>query len=183
MPAVPLLLLPLGVLFEPDGFWRRASGKAAIAAVFLVSFFVQVLGVAVNYNENFLITDRSAPVNSYFSPSRVELRDNLLSEHYVPEFSQLAGHYWLLKHTLLHRNLPENEAAELMRSDFPWKGLLPYAAPRGATSGLGFDAWWFHFLRFYPRTVFWVYPLALFFGIMLIISTAELATATVKMKG
>jgi hypothetical protein len=174
-PAVPLLALPLCELLEGDGFLGRACGKAALAGVFAVSLFVNILGVAVNYNEYFLITKSQAPFQIFAAPDWVELRDDLLNDHYFPEFSPLAGHYWLLRHTLLDRGLLGKERNAEMRKDFPWKGAMQNDAPYDPCRGAGFDAWWRYLLKFYPGGAPWAPPLCMAFAGLFIISGGALA--------
>ncbi|MFA6448181.1 MAG: hypothetical protein WCX65_01825 [bacterium] len=182
LPAVPLLILPLGALFDRAGFSRRLAGRAVIGAAFLISFLVQILGVSVSASEYLIIANRASPYNGFFNPARVELRDNILSEHYIPEYSQLAGHYWLLKHIILNRGLSQGKLEAEMQKDFPWKGIASYAPPRGAAAAARLDTWWTRIGAFYPDAAGWTQKLALFFSIMLIISGAALARAINKLK-
>ncbi len=182
LPAVPLLILPIGDLFAPDGFMRRVSGKLLFAAVFCVSIFVQIIGVSVNMGEYLIMANTSSPYNGYFSPARVELRDNLLSEHYVPEYSQLSGHYWLLKNMVALRGDADKGRDKEMKN-YPWRDIAPYSVHWSAASAARPDAWWYYISKYYPETRGWALSLAYTLLIMLFISGAALARAAIKSGG
>lgn len=179
-PVAPLLLIPLCGLFDGRGFFGRTGGRIVLAGIFLVSIFIQVLGSVVSCNEFFIITKSQAPFQIFARPNRVELRDDLLNAHYVPEFSPIAGHYWLLKHTVPDGGLSREQLNDKMRRDFPWKGTMPYAAPYDPGRGAGYDAWWFYFVKFFPAARLWVGPLAGVFAGMFLLSGGALAAAAVK---
>ncbi|HOO55726.1 MAG TPA: hypothetical protein PLN69_02815 [bacterium] len=170
MPVVPLLLIPAGALLEEVPFFRRAAGRSIVAVLFAVSVFIQIPGSAVNYNEYLVISKTQVPFHVFFKPGRVGLRDDMLNVHYIPEFSPFAGHYWLLRHTLFDRDLPRSRANEVMKNDYPWKSLMPYAPPGDPARGLGFDAWWFYYLKYFPGTSDWVYRLA---AVLIFIATVS----------
>jgi len=185
VPVVPLLLLPLGEVFA-GGLAASRGWKAAVAAVAAVSLFVQIPGVAVNYNEYLRVVRHQAPFDlSYYAedPDTLELRDNLLSPHYVPEFSPIAGHYWLLKHMLLDRGDTPAELKEKMKEDYPWKGLVPYAPPQNASLAAQPDFWWFYYVRFYPVSKRWVYPLAGALAALLLAGAAGIIASAWKRAG
>jgi len=176
LPAVPLLLLPIGVLF------RRFANKAAVISVFCISVFVQVLGVSVNHSEFILAANGSAPYNVFFHPGRIELRDNLLATHYIPEYSQIAGHYWMLKHIASRGSTPLKESESRMQKDFPWRGIARRSVPVATEAGLTLDTWWAYFPKLFPKSSAWVYPTAWIFVIILFISAGSLALTANKTK-
>ncbi len=175
VPLIPLLVLPLGnLLAPPPGESLNKVVVAAVAALAAVSIFVQALGVVVNYNEYLLIMKTQVPYDMYYdsgNPGRIDKRDDLLNPHYVPEFSPLAGHWWLLKHIVKDRRLEPGALRKKMQSDFPWKGLMPYAVPQldRPRRAVVLDFWWYYLPKFYPRSAGWVarsaYTLLVFFSL------------------
>lgn len=180
VPLVPLLALPVA---EALSLARRRGRKlvaAAVVVIAAVSLLVQALGVAVNYNEYLLIMKTQAPYDLFYdpdNPGRIDLRDDLVNPHYVPEFSPLAGHWWLAKHMARHRRLGPDELRDKMQADFPWKALAPYAAPQlnAPLRAVAPDFWWSYLPEFYPRSAGWVARLARALLGLLIVSAAGMA--------
>lgn len=162
MPLMPLLAVPAAALIES---LRRSPfiHRAAAAAIIVLSLFVQAPGVAVNPYEYISITRHQVPRGPFFTPGRADLRDDQLAIHFVPDFSPLAGHWWLLKHTAGAAGKTENEIRAVMQKDFPWRGLMRYAVPPRPERGVGFDFWWVHFPRHFPASAGWVRALLLCF--------------------
>ncbi|MEW6201489.1 MAG: hypothetical protein AB1546_05915 [bacterium] len=169
VPLMGLMVLPLGYLFRDVAEWQWKK-KFFIACVIAASIFVQALGSAVNFNEYIQLTKSQIPYGILFTPGRVELRDDLLLDHFVPEFSPLSGHWWLLKHTVLNGQLDKEELREKMKADFPWKNLAPYAVPPDPTGGVGWDFWWRYFPEFFPNSLRWVIPLLAVMVVMFLAS-------------
>ncbi len=159
VPLVPLLLLPALPVLE--AFRRtRAAGKAALLLLIGISIYVQVLGVSVNFYEYIMISRHQAPYEMFYAYGGEDQRDDQLKAHFVPEFSPVAGHAWLLKHTLLGRGMTQAELRERMQSDFPWRSLMRFGVPQTPERGVGFDFWWIYMPRFFPESACWARTLA-----------------------
>ncbi len=158
MPVVPLMMVPLVSLWrgEKVGQWRRL----VFAAVVGLSVFVQALGSLVSYNEYIMLTIGQPPYQVLHYPGRLELRDQIVNNHYIPEFSPIAGHWWLLRHTAGARGESRDDVNDAMRQDFPWKSLMPYAAPPDPARAVGWDCWWRYVPMLYPASAGWVKTLA-----------------------
>ena len=112
-------------------------------------------------------------------PAGVTARDDQPNAHFIPEFSPVAGHAWLLKHTMLDRNLPPDIIREKMRADFPWRTLMRFAPPGDPETSVGLDVWWQHFPSLFPESAVWVRRLLIFlcgFAILALCASALLAT-------
>lgn len=157
-PLIPLAMLPIGELFMPGGALRRPVVKICFAALLALSLGVQILGVFVNYNEYIIISRHQVPFDITFNgddPGRLDLRDNMVNLHYIPEFSPLAGHWWIMKHLIRDRALDRKEANSEMQKDFPWKSLAPYAVPQHPSGALMIDCWWYYFAKYYSKSSWW----------------------------
>lgn len=178
VPTVPLLLLPIGDMLTARKMpWGRI-GAGAFVATAALSLLIQVMGVFVNYNEYIGMIRFRVPFDISFEgtdPARLDLRDNMLSLHYVPEFSPLAGHWWILKHIAMDRGLDKKTINERMKVDFPWKSLAPYAVPPEPSRAVMVDCWWYYLSKYFPRSSGWVKWLAGALGAMCAISCAALA--------
>ncbi|MFC1474850.1 ArnT family glycosyltransferase [bacterium] len=172
VPVVPLLMLPAGEIFAPEGLFRKLWLKPVLVLIIAASFFVQILGAFVNYNEYLIVAKHQVPFDitmDVTDPGRIDLRDNMINPHYIPEFSPLMGHWWILKHTMKNRHLAKEKLNEEMRKDFPWQGLMPYAAPPDPARAVMFDCWWFYYNRYFPESAGWINKLSmsiLFMGIL-----------------
>lgn len=155
VPVVPLAMLP--ALIVVDSFRRlRLAAKAALVLVVAVSLFVQALGVTVSFYEYIMLTRHQEPYNMFYIPSGVSVKDDQLNTHYIPEFSPVAGHAWLLKHEVFDRGLPPEKLRERMRADFPWRSLMRYAPPNNPERAVMFDVWWRYLPRFVDVLAGWV---------------------------
>ena len=179
-PALPLLVLPLCTL-ERDWLVRRPGLRAALLALlFFVSLFVQVLGATVKTGAYLAVAKTQVPYQILYAPGDITLRDDLLNQHFIPEFSPLAAHWWMLKHTALHRNNPPAELRELMQRDAPWLGLIRNGAPQDPTPCAGWDFWHAYFKQYLPQSRGWVQPLAALLGV--VIAAAACAILMVVLK-
>jgi hypothetical protein len=159
-PVVPLLAIMFGAALKSEGARASSAMKAVAAAVFAVSLFVNMLGVFVNENEFILMTKRHPAFGLPYVNAGAELRDDLLNVHYIPEYSPLAGHWWILKNMVFRGGTTDAELSDRMRDDFPWRNLSPAIQPTNAARAALPDAWWHYLPAFYPLTSSWVAPLA-----------------------
>ncbi|HOC91883.1 MAG TPA: hypothetical protein PKH33_05905 [bacterium] len=163
-PVVPLLAAMFGAALAAERLNHSSLIKAAAATVFVVSLFVNILGVFVNENEFILMTKRHPAFGLPYIEAGVELRDDLLNVHYIPEYSPLAGHWWILKNMVARRGMTDEELSDRMRDDFPWRNLSPSMKPANSARAAQPDAWWHYLPTFFPRSAAWVSPLAWIFA-------------------
>ena len=129
VPVIPLLLLPLGWAWESRrGFWR-----ALVLATALAGVSVQLLGVSVDPTK--YLSLQSQPGDALNHPPSADVI------HFVPQYSPLVGHYWLLKESIHQLSSPDR----LKRSDvaYPWNlghTGQPWSPPHSADF-LGLDYW------------------------------------------
>lgn len=132
VPIVPLVLLWAVPGVGAERAERAASArKALIGGLCAAGLLVQLLGCALYWDHHsrvLLLVRQQAELPSAWS------EDHLPFGYYVPQFSPLVGHAWLVRHVL-------NKDADLGR-DAPWKALL--TAPidlRSVWPALRID-WW-----------------------------------------
>ncbi len=155
VPLMPLLMIPAAALvatLKESVFIHRF----AFITIVVVSFFIQTLGVAVNPYEYIMITRHQVPHGPFFTPGREDLRDDQTGIHFVPDFSPVAGHWWLLKHTITGAGRTAEQQRAAMQKDFPWRGLMRYAVPPHPERGAVFDFWWVYFPEYFPESTTWV---------------------------
>jgi hypothetical protein len=116
--AITPLLMLLAFPWLPEALARgnRALRRWSLAALLAASLSMQLLG-AVFYWDHYIriliaIKDDTG-ANGWF-------QENLSHGHYIPVFSPIRGHWWLLKH--LWHNDPDIDR------DAPWKSVLPQPA-------------------------------------------------------
>lgn len=128
LPVAMLLLLPW--LNEALARGQVLLRRRLVAALFVLGFCVQLLGAAF-YWDHYIrmliaIKDHSG-ASGWF-------QEQLGHGHYMPQFSPLRGHLWLLSHKL-------RGDADLS-ADAPWKLLVPQPVDlRPQYQALRFD-WW-----------------------------------------
>ena len=149
---------------------RRRVVLLVVVGVLAASVAVQALGTAVSFSEYIGITKKQVPYGILFEPGRVELRDDLLLPHFIPEFSPIAGHWWLLKNAIMGGD--RETKLERMRNDFPWKELAGYIVPSDPVDGTRLDFWWYYFPEFFPDSRGWVGLVRLLSAALLLISSA-----------
>lgn len=159
LPCIPLMLLPLSTAIGGFRSWRKAT-KVFFVLLAAASVYVQILGATVNFSEYAQITTHQVQYNVFYIQGQKQLRDGSLAEHFIPEFSPVAGHAWLLKHTLLAFIGYEQPPFTEMKNDFPWRDLTRYAAPPAPERALGLDFWHRYYGEpgFQPGAESWAAP-------------------------
>jgi hypothetical protein len=138
LPFMALWMLPVATVVEAGGvLWR---GAVAILAV--LGVFVQVLGVAINAGTYLnMQTTQIAP--KVHDGQKLMIEQAQIDVHFVPEFSPLAGHFWLLK-ALLERWRDPGKRPEQYRAlhDYPWlRAGQEQWKPEHPEQGLILDLW------------------------------------------
>ena len=123
--VVPALLLPAIFVFDDLLARRRRLALAAGGAVFAVGLFVQVLG-SLFYWDHFIRISQEARTSWLGAPNRAGaaakdrggMCDPCFEDFYpfnwLPAFSPVEGHYWLLRH------VPRRHSWEQAEADAPW---------------------------------------------------------------
>lgn len=154
-PVVPLLLL-LAVPWLPEAVarGRRRLRRAALGGVVAAGLVVQLLGASFywdHYIRALIIVKDETGASGWF-------QEALSHGHFIPVFSPILGHHWMLKH-LLH------DDPDLDR-DAPWKQVVPQPARLDEIwTRMRLDWWvldWFSNRR--PARVAGVVVIALLFG-------------------
>jgi hypothetical protein len=128
VPLVPLLLLPAGLWL--DASWRILSraARAAVALAVASGAFVQILGISLapdTYLKLATQVKNGTGANGWFAAW-----DQV---HYMPQFSPLAGHFYLLTHL----GKPKPKAPP---ETPPWQLLQP-GSPKLDLEAVKID-WW-----------------------------------------
>lgn len=169
VPLLPLAMIPSAVFFR-DFKYKNLTVKLLATIVIVASICVQMLAVSVSFYEYMTVVRHQVPRNAFFMPGRQDLRDDQLLLHFVPEFSPIAGQWWILKYTLKDEfGDDDKDIIESMQKDFPWKGIMSYTAPTDLSRAIGFDTWWNYFSKYFPSAKKWTGTVLLFMlsGIML----------------
>lgn len=151
VPFVPVaLLLLIPWLAEALGRGQIRLRRALLAALFVLGFGVQLLGAAFYWDHYIRIL--IAVKDQTGAPGWFQ--EQLGHGHYMPQFSPLRGHLWLLMHKL--RGDPE------LSRDTPWKLLVPQPVDlHPQYAALRFDWWLLDFVAPQPVKKPWALPLAL----------------------
>ncbi len=144
----PLLLLVSAELFEgrfSSGLRRKESFPRKIAVLMIVltlcaSFAVQILGISVSASSYIMFATNETEVleEGFYHPEKWPIRDDNVTLHFIPEFSPITGHFWMLRCILNPTN------GDLRRSP-PWKGLNPkWVSDDPHESYFQHNIWWLY---------------------------------------
>ncbi len=92
VPVLPLLLLPALEVFAHPSALRRASVMVLSAAGFVVNF----LGIVIDHSHYLWVVSEITQRGLQLHRAGGLVRDDLAIIHFIPEFSPILGHYWLL---------------------------------------------------------------------------------------
>jgi hypothetical protein len=146
VPLLPLWLLPIATVLESG----RKTWRSAVVVLGALGLFVQGLGIAINPANylnihTFQITPLSHPGQG------PDMNQSGLDVHFVPEFSPLAGHWWLLKATIERMRSPgKNPSEYVILHTYPWAGRTERQSwkPEHPEYALGPDLWMFYNLSY-----------------------------------
>ncbi len=136
VPAIGPLAVLVAMAIGKEGASRRAR-RAGLAVLVAAGIAVNLPGLLVRYTDFFAAvpyTPYSAiHLDAQGRPLTPPETDNLFRTNFVPQFSPIAGHPWLLRHAILGGDLA---------GDCPWAGLEG-AGPRIRTADLDprIDLW------------------------------------------
>jgi len=164
IPAVMLLVPPW-----LDRLHGRRVARSAVYFVFVVGICVQVLGSAVFCN-HWIRLSRAARIQWLGNPNRAGAPvaeagrghcdwcfEDMFGHQWLPAFSQIAGHAWMVRHIAMADDWPTAEA------DAPWRRYtsLDLTEARTFYSRLRFDSWLIDAGRGKTVTAIWLVLLAL----------------------
>ncbi|HNW35337.1 MAG TPA: hypothetical protein PKM25_10425 [Candidatus Ozemobacteraceae bacterium] len=162
VPAIPFLLYLAAARFDEAALWHPGDRKKTIRQVILVlmlaiGFSVQLLGVAVDAPD-YIIPAGQAPVfkGTWWSGKDWPIQDDLLTLHFIPEFSPLNGHLWMVR-CLLNKGTPFGDQ---LQANPPWKCLNPLWSPEKIEDTyIRWNIWWLHALNRFPesrQSILWI---------------------------
>ncbi|HJP18277.1 MAG TPA: phospholipid carrier-dependent glycosyltransferase [Nitrospinota bacterium] len=120
--------------------YRHWLKRGFIFLLLTVSFGVQIAGLSIKSND-YILTAASVGFfkEKLFNPNW-PIRDELLHLHFVPEFSPLVGHLWLMR-SIYHKN--DDNFMKVYKSP-PWNRLNnPSWVPK-EVRGFSYNIWWLH---------------------------------------
>ena len=132
LPVIPLLLLFAAPVLTAiadktrEGARRLRPGPIGAVGLILLSGLVQVPGLAISYHRYSELVLLYTPVfeTGFYNARRWPIRDDLVHAHFIPEFSPLAGHVWMIRAAADPRPLG-------VRARPPWISLHPWWVPHG----------------------------------------------------
>jgi hypothetical protein len=145
VPLVPLWVLPVATVLASG----KAAWRTAVASLGAFGVFVQVLGVAIN-PANYLsmhVFDRPGQSK--------DMKQSMLDVHFIPEFSPLAAHWWLLRATIERMRSPgKNPSEYVILHSYPWSGRAERERwkPEHPEYALGPNFWMFHDMPYMSET-------------------------------
>jgi hypothetical protein len=145
VPLAPLFALftlgPISAILRSTSLWERNLRLLLAAALLCLSIGVQVLGLAFDPARFIDVASAQCQIfkgGTYYSDDFPLLDDGLIP-HFVPHFSPLAGHFWILRAALTS---DETRRSRILHSP-PWRKLNRLWVPRNANSiSTSIDVWW-----------------------------------------
>ncbi len=123
---------------------KSKSSKALITAslaliLVTISFGIQILGVGIKSNQYILKASQVNLLKGKFFDLDWPIRDDSLQIHFIPEFSPIAGHLWMLK-TIYYRDTPEHQK---VYENPPWISLNSQWKPKNIKNeDFKLNIWW-----------------------------------------
>jgi hypothetical protein len=145
MPVLPFAFLPAAGMLQRLYDWtgspvRKRLSYILVAALFFLGMWVQVVGLAVPYHSHLLAVTTQTQVfrGRLYNAETWPIRDDMLQIRFIPEFSPIAGHWWMLR-CIINRGTEEGER---LRQSPPWIGLNPAWAVKDIKGLLSYNIWW-----------------------------------------
>ncbi|MGE5303902.1 MAG: hypothetical protein ACM3TN_11350 [Alphaproteobacteria bacterium] len=141
IPLLMWLSVPAWRWLDQKELSLRARNLRKVALAFLISIsvFIQLLGILIHPIAYWKMTasDLNVLQRPVYEKGVWEIRDDMPLAHFVPEFSPVAAHAWLIWATWNRNRLDE----ETLAAHAPWTSLNPKWAPTNVKSYLGYDVW------------------------------------------
>jgi hypothetical protein len=118
----------------------RRVHQVLLASLLAASVYVQGLGLLIHPAAYWAMAganEMSISIHRSYEKGVWDIRDNMLLIHFVPEFSPLSAHHWLIWATWNRSRLDDRALA----AGAPWYSLNPQWAPKNVRPYLGFDLW------------------------------------------
>ncbi len=159
LPVLPFLLLPLNEVLQQLSSSSRIK-KAAVALIILISFGIQILGTLVHFANYLQFVADEVHLFPLWIEGDTNLRSDLFYVDFVPVFSPVVGHWWIMKGVIkggISGN--EEETVAYMKRNCPWRNLNPDWAPDRPDRSirLGFDLWFMTWPKRF-KTGIWLFP-------------------------
>jgi hypothetical protein len=105
----------------------------------IISFGIQILGVSIKSNQYILTASQANVLKGKFFDLDWPIRDDSLQLHFIPEFSPIAGHFWMIK-TIYNRDTPEHQKTY---ENPPWISLNYLWKPKDfQNEKFKLNIWW-----------------------------------------
>jgi hypothetical protein len=105
----------------------------------IISFAIQILGVSIKSSDYILKASQTNIFKGKFFDSDWPIRDDSLQLHFMPEFSPIAGHFWMLK-TIYYRDTPKHKDTY---ENPPWISLNSLWKPKDIRDEkFKLNIWW-----------------------------------------
>jgi hypothetical protein len=136
----PRFMLPLAPIFAVFSLARiermlhetarwRMLRLALLAALLQLSILVQLLGLSFDPGRFIALVSQRTGIfqgGTYYDEAKFPLLDDGVMLHYVPQFSPLAGHLWMLRAALAQERATRNA----ILAEPPWRNLNPQWVPK-----------------------------------------------------
>ena len=149
---------------------KKILKRTTIIFLIVLSVGVQVLGLSVKSND-YILTASEADVfkGKFFGPGW-PVRDDSMQLHFIPEFSPLAGHWWMMR-VIMNRDNPKLKA--IFESP-PWISLNSEWVPQKINPNrFRYNIWWLHA---WASNTKGINKLFVFFGFIFTMALVALAT-------
>ncbi|MBI4383976.1 MAG: glycosyltransferase family 39 protein [Nitrospinae bacterium] len=117
-----------------------ARSLTAVSLLVTVSFLTQIPGLCIR-SANYILLAAKADVlqGKFYDPQSWNVRDDMLQLNFIPEFSPLAGHWWMMR-VIYHRD--DGDFWEVYHSP-PWKSLNPqWIIKEFHPEFFSYNIWW-----------------------------------------
>ncbi len=169
LPLIPLMMLP--ILFFLNDFNKFSKlKKSLVVFLIILSFFVQLLGIFIHHANYLQFIASYVHIVPLYSEKNPNIRSDLFYVDFVPQFSPIIGHWWLLKSTFYSYFHNKEQTNFYMRESCPWKSINSDWVPQNCYVAiqLGFDLLFLFLFKYFTSLRLFVI-LLLILDILLII--------------
>ncbi len=148
--GAPVISAVATAVRERTAGWRLKL--AAIIATAVVSAGVQILGLLFEPSNYIMLTTSEVKPfgHGFYDAETYPVPNDGLHRHFIPEFSPLAGHLWLLSCALIEQIPLEMRPAY---PEVPWATLNPQWVPKSTRPNTVLKVWWLWALQW--RLEYW----------------------------
>ena len=145
VPLLPFGFLPAASLADrflgASGVgWGNRVRIGLSVVLCAIGLWVQGVGLCIPYHNHILVVVQGARVfeQPLYDAAKWPIRDDMLQVRFIPEFSPIAGHWWLLRCTLGRDRASEAHVPVPP----PWAALNPKWDVKGIAGFLHYNIWW-----------------------------------------